>query len=610
MSIPHAHKPHDLKLFLPFIGIGSGGLGFLDATPKVDGLAGRWRVIGGIDSDAGAVKNAQRLLGAHITLADLFSREQYTAFHGHEPPPEWRELTPADIRAAAGNEVPDLIFSSPPCKGYSGLLAESVSKTAKYQALNELALRAIWLCLEAFKDDLPKFFLIENVPRMLTRGRVFLDRIRGLFLAYGFAVAETVHDCGEIGNLAQSRKRFLGVARNMAKVPNYLYQPPRNPLRAVGEVLGRLPVPGTSDHPMHRLPNLQWKTWVRLAFVQAGSDWRSLKRLRVVDGMLADYALVPERQYHNGAYGVQVWGDFAGTMTGNGRPASGVFSVADPRFDSGGNDYGQYGVNRWESSTGAMINVKSPGQGWFSIADPRLARTLFNHAYRVVRFEGPAKAVTSGECHVADPRAPAGPLFSKYGVAEWNGSMGTVIARSTTGQGTFGVADPRPAGLQRKPGDIYASAGAYGVVPWRESSTAIAGAMQHDNGRACVADPRIGAFSQTDANACLPEPNDKLACVIVAEDGTWHRPFTTLETAALQSIFEPEHFEDFGLTDGSDGTMREWIGNAVPRRAGRALGEVFGHALLLSGTEQTFILSSESVWVRQQIAAIQCGATA
>ena len=32
---------------------------------------------------------------------------------------------------------------------------------------------------------------------------------------------------------------------------------------------------------MHRLPALHWKTWVRLAFVEAGSDWRSLNRLRV-----------------------------------------------------------------------------------------------------------------------------------------------------------------------------------------------------------------------------------------------------------------------------------------------------------------------------------------
>ena len=61
-----------------------------------------------------------------------------------------------------------------------------------------------------------------------------------LLNAYGYAVAETMHDCGELGGLAQSRKRFLLVARNVAKVPPFLYVPPTRPLRA--EHAGKPPV--------------------------------------------------------------------------------------------------------------------------------------------------------------------------------------------------------------------------------------------------------------------------------------------------------------------------------------------------------------------------------
>ncbi|MGC8074432.1 hypothetical protein ACP3W1_28120, partial [Salmonella enterica] len=76
---------------------------------------------------------------------------------------------------------------------------------------------------------------------------------------------------GEIGGLAQSRKRFLLVGRHMAKVPNFLYEPPKRNLLAVGDILGRMPLPGDPvGGPMHRIPSLQWKTWVRLAFVEAG----------------------------------------------------------------------------------------------------------------------------------------------------------------------------------------------------------------------------------------------------------------------------------------------------------------------------------------------------
>jgi hypothetical protein len=58
----------------------------------------------------------------------------------------------------------------------------------------------------------------------------------------------------------------------------------------------------------------------------------------------------------------------------------------------------------------------------------------------------------------------------------------------------------------------------------------VSAAAGHDNGRWSVADPR------------LPAANDKLIAIIRALDGTWHRPFTTLELAALQSPSEPEEY--------------------------------------------------------------------
>lgn len=594
----------ELLVYLPFVGIGIGGKGFLDAEPRTSDIAGKWRVIGGADVDKGACENATRILGTPITHMDLMSREQYVAFHGRQPPEGWREATPADIRRSAGNERPDLVFTSPPCKGYSGLLAESSSRTPKYQALNELALRGVWLCLEAWADDPPSFFLLENVPRMATRGRRFLDQITGLLQAYGYAVAETTHDCGELGGLAQSRKRFLLVARHVEKVPNYLYQPPCRPLRAVGDVIGKLPIPGTVDLPLHRLPNLQWKTWVRLAFVEAGKDWRSLNRLRVEDGMLADYGLVPARPYHNGAYGVRTWDETTGTVAGESLPSNGAFSVADPRFDAGGNDYRQYGVGRWGEPTGAMINVKSPGQGVFSVSDPRVGqhRPLFNHAFKVVRWERESPAVAgpggAGGMAVADPR-PAWEARQRANlvVSDWDEHANTIIGGGKGVQGGWlSVADPRPNMIRTK-GSNYLTGGHYGVVPWSEHSYAVTGSGQHDNGHNNVADPR------------LPAPNDKLACLIIAEDGTWHRPFTTLDVAALQSIFDPEEFMHFELHGRSDSELREWIGNAVPRAAARAIAEQFGQALLLDATGQTFILSSLPVWVRPVIAAMQFGHT-
>ncbi|MFZ4286600.1 DNA cytosine methyltransferase, partial [Variovorax sp. HJSM1_2] len=219
-------------------GLGSGAAGFKDADPSIPGMPGRMVCVGGIDVDARACRDFKVLTGVEQACVDLFTLGQYLAFHGHMPPAGWREATAETVRRAAHGHFPDIVFTSMPCKGFSGLLSASLSVTAKYQALNELTLRGVWLMLEAFADDLPGLFIFENVPRIASRGRHLLDQIIGLLRHYGYAVSETTHDCGELGDgLAQSRKRFLLVARRMDKVPAFLYEPPKRRLHAVGDVL-------------------------------------------------------------------------------------------------------------------------------------------------------------------------------------------------------------------------------------------------------------------------------------------------------------------------------------------------------------------------------------
>ncbi|MGS1072384.1 DNA cytosine methyltransferase [Burkholderia glumae] len=613
-------------------GLGGGAKGFKRAMSRVGAMTATWRCIGGIDNDPAAARDFRTLVGVPCTVMDLFTREQYTAFHGAPPPAGWREATAADVRAAAGHEHPHCVFISSPCKGASGLLSESLSRTPKYQALNELTLRCVWLMCEAWKDDPVELIVFENVPRLATRGRHLLDHIVALLRHYGYAVNETTHDCGVIGGLAQSRKRFLLVARHASKVPAFLYEPEQKRLQGVGTLLGRMALPGdvAAAGPMHRVPSLQWKTWVRLAFVEAGSDWRSLNKLAVENGQLRDYLIVPAM--HNGVLGVNRWEEPCGVVAGASRPGNGSFSIADPRGPADAAQYQQYGVLNWGDHSGTITGQKSPGQGTFSVADPRTG-VKHNNCFRIVPFDQPAGVVTGGTGPsaggqgVADPRPPAGPLFSKYKVTEWAGHAGTVIggddqgayavadprsgssfegagkyrvtgfdepagtviACSDSGQGAFAVADPRP-GMRRERGDAYLTSGHYGVVGWQQHSGAVSAAAGHDNGRWSVADPR------------LPAANEKTVAVIRALDGTWHRPFTTLELAVLQSLVEPE--EQLELDGLSDQAWRERIGNAVPPAAAQAIAEVMGTTLLLAESGETFQLSSTPVWVRPVAVAL------
>lgn len=665
-----------------FCGIGAAAKGFNKGQARVGRFEAKFRCIGGLDVDPGAIANFTRLAGVQGTVIDLFSREQYIAFHGHEPPAGWREATTADIHRAHHYERPNIIFLSAPCKGFSGLLPEASSKTDKYQALNGLTLRGVFLMLEAFKDDPPELIVFENVPRIAIRGRHLLDQICALLRSYGYAVAETTHDCGELGGLAQSRKRFLLVARHEKKVPPFLYEPPKKRLRGVGEVLDKLPLPGDQrGGPMHRMPALQWKTWVRLAFVEAGSDWRSLSKLNVADGMLTDFGIEPEQYWQHGVLGVRRWGDTTGVVTSRSGPTNGAHAVADPRPIDELNG-GSYGVQRMDETAGVVRGARSPGQGTLSVADPRIdgheksvqhgvgrweqpaavvkgdvsvgtgryavadprfdGKPHFNNVFRIVRWGEAAGVVSSGHGPssggqgVADPRvdwnenahasklavqaweqpgrtiggarfgsgggAVADPRPSqrddykqtKYRVTGMEEASGAVIAASTTGNGAFAVADPRPIGLQgpQRREHSYDSQAHYGVARWNDTSLAVPGHARHDAGKWSIADPREQPVQLLHE---LPKGEDRLVAVIRALDNTWHRPFTTLELAALQSLFDPE--ESFLLEGKSDSMWREWIGNAVPSDAAEAVASVMGHTLLLALTGETFVLSADPIWV-------------
>ena len=607
-----------IKHFHLFGGAGSGAAGFKDAKPNIGNLQGEMVLLGGIDVDALACADFKTLTGVEQACVDLFSKDQYVKWHGHLPPEGWREATADTVRAAAQWQFPDIVFLSAPCKGFSGLQSPTRASTPKYQALNELTLRGVWLMLEAFADDLPGLIVFENVPRIATRGRHLLDQIVSMLQHYGYATAETTHDCGELGEgLSQSRRRFLLVARLVRKVPPFLYEPPKRPLRSVGEVLSKLPLPGDPlAGPMHRMPALAWKTWVRLAFVEAGSDWRSLNQLAVQDGQLRDYLIVPE--CYPGVLGVTPLSKHTGVITSKSRPTNGDFSVADPRFAPSAQwkDGQALGVRRWSEHTGTVAGQQGPLQGAYSVADPRHdGPAKHSNEFRIQRWEHSAAAVTSAHGSgqaVADPR-PGEEAFAKYGVTGYDSPSNTIIAGSTSGQGAFAVADPRP-NMHRTKGDNYLTGGHYGVVRYDEHAYTVSASACHDNGQWSVADPRAVGKAAAIEESGMPQPNEKLVARIRSLDNTWHRPFTTLELACLQSFIDPEEWfapmgpasrgENFVLAGTSDQRWREAIGNAVPRKSAKAIATVMGQTILLAHNGETFVLGSTPIWVQPIVAAL------
>ena len=584
-------KPFEFTHFHFCGGSGGAAIGLQRSRAVVGQLAARARCLGGIDSDIAACRDFRQLVGVDQAHLDLFTREQYEAFHEKAPPPGWREVTIDDVRRAAQGEAPDIIVISAPCKAFSKLLSEAKARLPKYQALNQLVLRCIHLALAAWEEDPPSLFLIENVPGILGRGRSLLDKAQSLFSQAGYAARETTHCAGEIGGLGQRRLRFLMVARHREKVPALLYEPARRRRRTIGEVLSQMPPPSApAGGPLHRLPALKPMTWLKLALIPAGKDHRELNKLN-----LADYGLLPYGEQGAGetisapnvscGSGAKTWGggsmgvlrldQAAGVITGRANPTTGRFSVADRNWGN----YSAYRIARLDEPSGTITGQAAPGSGPFSIADPtKTAR--FNNVFRIVRWQEPSACINGGQTPTAGGPCVADPRYANVArVTGWNEVGPCVTGGANPMQGGGSVADPRPH---------WANAGHYGVLRFDETSPCITGAASVDNGRSAVADPRWLPVS-----ADLPSP------LLISEDDTWHRPLTILEMAALQGFDWRDGTGAPLLLDGKN--RAKWqtrIGNAIPPPAAQAIGGEMLRTLLLSKIGQTFSLSATPIWVR------------
>lgn len=439
-----------------FCGIGGGSMGMSDAG--FDTI--------GIDVDADCVRDYRALTGHPAYVMDM------------------ADVLPYELRASINR--PDVVLLSPPCKAFSGCLPVKTSKTKKYLKLSSLAERGLWVVLEAWADNPPRLILLENVPRIQSRGRQWLDGVAAMLAHYGYAFAETTHDCADLGGLAQHRRRFLGVARHMASTPEWLYQPTTQPLATIGGVIGDLPVPGpwAPPNPMHRLSRLSPLNWLRLALIPSGGDWRDLPDRVIITDQLVDPQSTCDRR--------------AGAM----------------------------GVTGWDNQTHAVIGAASIQNTGLQVADPRLTCT---------------------------PRSGA------YGLSGWDAQTGTVVGAACHDNSSVSTNDPRWPNYTHE------------LVETDQGITLVGPPMDYTN-------PRLRSLM-----------------VIRAFDGTWHRPLTTLELALLQSF--PA---DIRLCGNAHSKWRMRIGNAIPPKAARAIGEQM--MLTLDASDNNlFLMSANGIWVDHHV---------
>lgn len=620
-----------------FSGSGGGAVGFSWARRQFGDMKGRFECIGGIDVSPNRCLDFEYLMARPASVMNLFSADDFIAFDGKydksgrmvQPgvlPAGWRDVTPADVRAAAGGRRPHVVFTSAPCKGFSGLLSNAASASQKYQALNRLTIRGVELALDAWEDDPFEFLVFENVPRIEQRGSELLDELIKLLVSRGYACHKDAHCCGELGGLGQRRKRFLLLARHIRKVRPFLYQPERQPLKTIGDIIEKLPLPeDPAGGPMHRLPRLKPLTLARLALIPAGRDWRALAdvdpdavRILPVGTLGAKF---------NNCYRIVAWGEPSPAITGGAGPSSGGLNVADPRPPPGGHGgAGKYKVTPMDESAGTVIAESATGNGafatadfrlpastaWrgdvmgvqtmgqpsgtvtgrsvpttgaFSISDTRMAPAFGDHATKlqVDPMDEPARTVTgarvgSGALLVGDVRLGCSPNGAVLRVSPSSAPSPAVIGQQNPwSSGGFAVEELR---LNTSPRN-----GTMGVQPWALPGATVTASLDVQAGPGAVEDVR-----EPDTQWTSDYP------VILSMDGTWHRPLSAWELAALQSF--PLWVNERPLVfHGSATEWREAIGNAVPPLSAMAIAGALLDSLLWEAAGQTFMIGGGGIWV-------------
>lgn len=470
-----------------FCGIGGSALGTAAATAKLDVHTAKFVNAGGIDIDPQACEDFERLTGAPSMCIDLHN------------------LSVAQLKRFCP-KCPDVVMASPPCKGFSGLLGAKAARKKKYQQMNRLLTRAMFLVCSTW-ETVPKIIFFENVPRITSRGKKVIAEAKKIAEAHGYVFAMGNHNCGEIGGLGQNRHRWFMVCRQPDALPASVYNPKKQRVRACGEVLDPLPVPGDTfvGGAMHSLPQLSWQNWVRLSLIPAGGDWRDLpgvlvngqkkrekfRRQKVgkwedphpivtgPGGSAAENVADPRPvEAWGGNTKIAAWDRESPTVTANGRiNGSGASAVADPILKR---RHGSLGVEPWDGASGTVTGADPTSQGGRIVADPILERRA--DALGVSGWSDPARTVT-GEAYPSNGRfAVADPRFGNVDrVTDWTKPVGTVTHSPAPSSGGAAVADPRFGNVER-------------VTPWNDPINTVGGARSPSGGAASVADPRFGAL--------------------------------------------------------------------------------------------------------------------
>ena len=157
--------------------------------------------------------------GFDILLANEFDQSIATAYKENQKSTNVvvGDITSLDLSKVFGEYVNkiDVVIGGPPCQGFS--------QKGKRKTINDERNFLFKHYVEVVKFVKPKYFVMENVPNLLTAEKgFFLNEIKGLFKGYGYSIRYGVLNAADYG-VPQNRRRAIIIGK-------YLATPPELPL--------------------------------------------------------------------------------------------------------------------------------------------------------------------------------------------------------------------------------------------------------------------------------------------------------------------------------------------------------------------------------------------
>ncbi len=335
----------------------------------------------------------------------------------------------------------------------------------------------------------------------------------------------------------------------------------------------------------------------------------------------------PDRM-HWGKYVVVPMNGSAPTVTGADRVGSGAVSIAQPLEvavkDSAfhaGPGIGRLGVLSSAVASSTVTGNARIATGPFNYAAPVplvLIPTAYcyDKAYAVLDTPNEPSHTVAGTTAVGcgayarTDAVPAEglrlalgctPFSGSYGVAASSEPFPTVIAEAQIDKGMAAIADPTPP---RAPFVILSYEEARRVADGEiVAPFAIVDPADPEHPLAIIDDmkkPPYRWVEYRDGRGKLKRRKEVVPLILISEDGTWHRPLTTLELAVLQGLPWMLHGAplDFG---GGSTKQRETIGNMIPMPVGAAVGDQMLAAGIAADLGCFFLSNGGGgIWVRPE----------